>query len=128
MRGIFAGLVLASGGLAASPSAAQDTKHFSAEDVFELEYADDPRISPDGRTVLFVRRSNNIMTDRTEGSIWMIPVSGGDPRLVVDGAGSAEWSPDGTRIAFGSDRNGDNDIYVMDADGGNVRQLTDHPA
>ncbi len=124
MRGIFAGLVLASGGLAASPSAAQDTKHFSAEDVFELEYADDPRISPDGRTVLFVRRSNNIMTDRTEGSIWMIPVSGGDPRLVVDGAGSAEWSPDGTRIAYtGKSDDGRSAIFIRWMDSGQVQQV-----
>jgi Tol biopolymer transport system component len=31
-------------------------------------------------------------------------------------------------IAFDSNRDGDDDIYVMDADGGNVRQLTDDPA
>lgn len=38
------------------------------------------------------------------------------------------WSPDGEMIAFSSERSGAGDIYVMDADGGNVRQLTDHPA
>ena len=41
------------------------------------------------------------------------------------------WSPDGTRIAFKSDRDDpdqeDCDIYIMDADGGNVRRLTDAP-
>jgi TolB protein len=41
---------------------------------------------------------------------------------VYDSAGA--WSPDGRRIAFESDVDGDMDIYVMDADGGNVRQLT----
>ena len=34
------------------------------------------------------------------------------------------WSPDGSRIAFGSNRDGDEDVFVMDADGTNVRQLT----
>ena len=34
------------------------------------------------------------------------------------------WSPDGKTIAFDSDRDGDREIYVMDADGANVRQLT----
>ena len=39
-----------------------------------------------------------------------------------------DWSPDGTKIAFVSDRNGDRtQIYVMDADGKNVIRLTDGP-
>ncbi len=44
--------------------------------------------------------------------------------------GFPAWSPDGERIAFDSDRAGDNnrDIYVMDRDGGNIRRLTDHPS
>jgi Tol biopolymer transport system component len=36
------------------------------------------------------------------------------------------WSPDGSQIAFSSDRDGDYEIYVMDADGSNVCQLTDN--
>ena len=36
------------------------------------------------------------------------------------------WSPDNAQIAFMSDRDGDWEIYVMDADGGNLRQLTDN--
>ncbi|NQV07388.1 PD40 domain-containing protein, partial [bacterium] len=38
------------------------------------------------------------------------------------------WSPDGSRIAFASDRDGDYEIYVMAADGGGVIQITDSPA
>jgi Tol biopolymer transport system component len=37
------------------------------------------------------------------------------------------WSPDGTQIAFVSDRKGNTDIYVMNSDGSNVRQLTSNP-
>jgi len=40
---------------------------------------------------------------------------------------SPVWSPDGTQIAFASNRDGDWEIYVMDADGSHVRQLTDSP-
>jgi TolB protein len=38
------------------------------------------------------------------------------------------WSSDGRRIAFGSNRDGDCEIYVMDADGKNQRNLTENPA
>ena len=37
------------------------------------------------------------------------------------------WSPDGTRIAFTSTRDGNSEIYVMNRDGSNVRRLTNHP-
>ncbi len=40
--------------------------------------------------------------------------------------GTPAWSPDGARVAFTSDRNGNLDIFAMDADGSNVEQLTDH--
>ena len=43
-----------------------------------------------------------------------------DPGIDLDPV----WSPDGTRIAFSSSRNGNFDIYVVDADGGNLTQLT----
>lgn len=38
------------------------------------------------------------------------------------------WSPDGSRIAFASNRDGDSDIYVIDADGSNLRNLTSDPS
>src|SRR5512140_2900742 len=38
------------------------------------------------------------------------------------------WSPDGRRIAFTSDRNHSTNLYVMDADGANVRRLVTSPA
>ena len=42
--------------------------------------------------------------------------------------GNASWSPDGRRIAFMSSRDGNNEIYVMDSDGSNLRRLTNHSA
>ena len=38
------------------------------------------------------------------------------------------FSPDGTRIAFMSNRDGNPEIYVMNVDGSNVRRMTNHPA
>ena len=54
---------------------------------------------------------------------------GGNVRQLTDSGEDSNpaWSPDGTRIAFQSYRDGDWDIYVMGTDGGNVQQLTDDP-
>ena len=38
------------------------------------------------------------------------------------------WSPDGNRIAFASERDGNWEVYVMNADGTNIINLTKHPA
>ena len=41
--------------------------------------------------------------------------------------GAPSWSPDGKRIVFVSDREGNHEIYVMDTDGGNLQNLTNNP-
>ena len=48
--------------------------HFKNTDVFELEIAADPQISPDGSQIAYARRSNDIMTDRTRSNIWIVGV------------------------------------------------------
>lgn len=76
---------------------------FSAEDVFELEYASDPRISPDGARIVYARRANDIMSDRTRSDLWIVDVDGERHRPLVVGGGSAtspRFSPDGGRLAW----------------------------
>ncbi|GAA0706494.1 S9 family peptidase [Dokdonella soli] len=72
-------------------------------DLFNIEAASDPQISPDGRTVVYARRTNDIMTDRTRSSIWIIDVATGAQTPLVTGPGShgqARWSPDGSKLAY----------------------------
>jgi dipeptidyl aminopeptidase/acylaminoacyl peptidase len=72
-------------------------------DLFNLEIASDPQIAPDGRTIVYARRANDIMTDRTHSSIWSIDVASGTQTPLVTGPGShgqPRWSPDGTRLAY----------------------------
>jgi len=90
--------------LAAVPALAREPLPvFGAEDVFDLEYAADPRISPDGGRIVYERHSNDIMTDSTRSNLWVVDVDGGRHRPVVSGAVQAvspRWSPDGDRIAW----------------------------
>lgn len=78
-------------------------RNFVAADVFNLEYADSPRISPDGRWVAYVRVSADIMTDRFRRSIWLVDANGGNHRPLVQGEGgygSPVWAPNGRAIAY----------------------------
>lgn len=77
----------------------------------------DAAISPDGKTVAFTFK----------GDIFTVPVAGGDARQLTSSKGhdsAPVWTPDGSRIAFASDRLGSEDIFIIDSRGGNARRLT----
>lgn len=50
-------------------------------DTFELEWATDPRVSPDGNSIVYVRRSNDIMTDDQITNLWQLSIDGEDHRI-----------------------------------------------
>ncbi|MBT9446736.1 MAG: S9 family peptidase [Hyphomonadaceae bacterium] len=103
MRAFLLAAVLASGAaLAETPRRARST-HFEPADVFGLEYAAAPAISPDGARVAYVRVSGDIMTDRFRRSIWIVDDTGANHRPLVQGRGgygSPVWSPDGKALAY----------------------------
>ncbi|UCE04235.1 MAG: S9 family peptidase [Candidatus Latescibacterota bacterium] len=107
---------------------AQETRStFKAIDVFELEYASDPRISPDGKHVVYVRTSMNIMKDRRTTRLWVVNTDGSNHRPLTSGKGdetSPRWSPDGTRILYASSRDDATQLYVRWMDSGQTAQLT----
>jgi len=95
--------------------AQEELPRFSAEDVFDLEYANDPRVSPDGERIVYERHSFDIMTDSTRSNLWLIGVDGERHRPLVSGArqvSSPRWSPEGERIAWLEGAEGGTDIKV----------------
>ncbi len=90
----------------------------AAEPAMWLRY---PAISPDGETVVFSYR----------GDLWRVSTDGGRAtQLTIHAAHDfmPVWSPDGSKIAFASDRYGNYDIFIMPAEGGKATRLTYHSA
>jgi dipeptidyl aminopeptidase/acylaminoacyl peptidase len=97
--------------LTAAPAFAQDapSRVFTGADLFNLEQASDPQISPDGSRIAYVRRSGDIMTDRMRSTIWLIDTRTGAQTPLAAGPGqhsSPRWSADGGRLAYVSTAEG----------------------
>ena len=100
------------------------------EDVFELRWAGDPRIAPDGKTVAFVAWGIDREENEYSSSIWLVPLDGSEPARQFTSSGKQDaaprWSPDGSHVAFVSNRDGKTkQLYVIPAAGGEARRLTD---
>ncbi|WP_222439696.1 alpha/beta hydrolase family protein [Alloacidobacterium dinghuense] len=110
-------------------SAAQEnTDRLDPMDVFRVQVASDPRISPDGKRVVYIRQSADISSDHRVSNLWVVNFDGSEHRPLTTGTyndSSPRWSPDGTRVAFVSDRDGKSQLYVRWMDSGQTAKLTD---
>jgi len=82
-----------------------------------------PRFSPDGSTILFTRDEGD-----NRFSVYRVPILGGESRKLVDGAGYADWSRDGTRIAFIRQTTEagrvTSSVWIANSDGSGEKKLT----
>ncbi|ALS34602.1 hypothetical protein PTRA_b0064 [Pseudoalteromonas translucida KMM 520] len=111
MKTFFAlSLLISTGNLAFANSST-----LQLEDVFTLEYANQLDITKDGKTVYFVRNRMDIKTDRKIGNIWTVDYKTRQIQPLTSGVHmdhSPKLSPDGSRLAFISNRDGSNQIYM----------------
>jgi Tol biopolymer transport system component len=88
----------------------------------------DSRWSPDGKKIAFASSFRDVNGHDLKGEIYVMNADGTNTtRLTnnIDFDRSPSWSPDGEKIAFTSDRDGNTEIYVMNAtDGTNTTRLT----
>jgi len=103
----------------------QDAQRLQLMDVFDLEVASDPQLSPDGALVAYVRGSADRMKDTSRKAIWTVAVDGTDHRPLVDDARSPRWSPDGARLAYLAAAEGRTQIHVRWMDSGQTTAVTD---
>ena len=136
LSSIAVAIVLAATSLLAAPRAQADpTKPaFKANDVFDLQWVADPQISPDGRSIAYVRMSMDIKTDRQHGVVWLVGADGRHARPLssADTSSRPRWSPDGSRIAyFGTGTDGSKQLFMYWADSGvtaAVSRFTESPS
>jgi len=101
-----------------------------AADVHDIVRVADPRVSPDGASVAFLRKEPDD-EESYESTVYVAPTGGDGPRrfTVAEGSDSEpRWSPSGDRLAFVSTRGADDDrpqLWVVPTDGGEGRQVTD---
>jgi len=103
-------------------------RKMTAEDFMRLQIVSDPQISPDSERVVFVKKSIDAVKSRYRSEIWIVPSLEGEPRRFT-GSDSNDshprWSPDGSRLAFLSDRQKPKSrIFTIPTDGGEPTALT----
>jgi Tol biopolymer transport system component len=89
----------------------------------------DPRPSPGGEEIVFVRRVTDIEADTGRTDLWKIGAEGGEPQRLTrhEAADSSpRWSADGSTIYFLSSRSGSSQVWKLPASGEPV-QVTDLP-
>ena len=126
---IAAAILAATLSLVFSPALrAQDPSNkLTPMDEFQLQTATDPQISPDGKKIVYVRRFADPMTDKRYSNLWAISADGTDHRPLTTGNRadvSPRWSPDGTRIAYLSDTDGKQQLYIRWMDTGQTARVT----
>jgi len=107
---------------------AEDKRPMEVDDLYKIVTVEDPRISPDGKWVAFVRVTVDKMENSYSRTIWLRATDGGDPIQLTRGGKDSQprWSPDSQSLAFTSGRGDKPQIYVLSiaSPGGEARQLT----
>ena len=101
---------------------------FDVQALLKIARISEPQISPDGRTVAFSVQTVDLGQNLKPKQIYTVPTAGGPPPHQITTQGTdnerPRWSPDSKRMAFISDRGGSAQVWTMNADGTDVRQVT----
>jgi dipeptidyl aminopeptidase/acylaminoacyl peptidase len=131
MRSLFYGclFVLMAARAALATPETHPARVFEGRDIFDLQWAEDPQIRPDGREIAYVRMAYDIMSDRPRSSLWLVDVDTGLQTPIATGPGShvaPRWSPDGKRLAYVSSSEGGHlQLFVRWMQTGQTARITD---
>ena len=111
-----------------SPQAAVP-RPMKIEDLYRFQRVADPQVSPQGDQVVYQVSSVDLASNKTSTSLWLAAIDGKTPtRQLTNAPGKSDrhprWSPDGKKILFESSRSGTSQLWVIDLNGGEARQIT----
>jgi len=129
---IFAGMVAGAVALGAQTAPIAPKAAPTVDQILSLKRVGSPEISPDGRAVAYTVRETNWDDNSYETEIWLADASGASSssaatRQLTNAKKSSQspaWSPDGSTLAFISDRTDTRQIYVISATAGEADALT----
>ncbi len=105
-------------------------KRMTIEDSLAIKQVSAPQFSPDGKRIVYSVSEWDKKENRRVAHLWLVPADGGTPMRLTNGdkgEATAQWSPDGARLAFladRSDKGGGNQIWLIPANGGEAERLT----
>jgi dipeptidyl aminopeptidase/acylaminoacyl peptidase len=109
---------------------AEPPRLLKPEDFASLRDVDEPNISPDGQTIVYVVGTVDLKKDKQIGNLWLAKWDGSEKRAITFGENKQShprWSPDGKWLAFLSgrvDENENDQVWLLNAAGGEAEQLT----
>jgi len=103
---------------------------FSVRDMLAMDRISDPRVSPDGKQVVFVVRTTDLEANKGRNDLYLLGADGSGPRRLTSHEASdtsPRFAPDGKSICFLSTRSGSTQIWRIAPDGGEAQKITDLP-
>lgn len=106
----------------ACAAAGQTFRSFTINDLLKVRRVSDPQLSPDGKWIAYTVSDIDMTANRGVPQIYLVPVSGGEPKLAGSGlrSSSPRWSPDGKKLAYVNS----GQIWTLDIASGETKKVT----